>query len=132
MKEFVRAVRAFAMESGSSRVAPLKRDSAVVAREAGVGGESGEAMLQRWMVRISSCDDRAEAMMSMLSRKVVMSPERISRSESEGMRPESRAEMRSMQAWRSFGRVGAREGSVERLSMSICVERRVDRAVVRL
>jgi hypothetical protein len=48
------------------------------------------------------------------------------------MWPESRAVTRSMQAWRSSGRVGAREGRVLRVLIRICVLRRVDRAVVRL
>lgn len=132
VREFVRAVRAVARSWGRSRVAALMRVSAVVAREDGVGGDRGEAMVQRWVVSVSSCEERAEAMMSMLSRKMVMSPDRISRSEGEGIWPESRAVTRSMQAWSSSGRVGAREGSVERLSMRIWVDRRVDRAVVKL
>lgn len=112
MRLFVREVLAAASSWGRSRVAVLIRSWDVVGREAAVGGESGEAMVQRWLVMVSSCVDRVEAMMSMLSRKMAVSPERISRSEGSGIWPFRRAETRSMQACSSSGRVGAREGRV--------------------
>lgn len=132
MREFVSSVRATASSLGRSSIAALIRPSACVERESGDGGVRGDAMVQRWVVRVSNCEEMADAMMSMLSRKVVTSPERISRSEQSGIWPESSAETRSMQAWSSSGRVGAREGNVDRPSMRICVDKWVDRAVVRL
>ncbi len=81
----MRLVRALAREWGRVRVADSRRDSAVSGREERLSGERGEAMLQRWVVRVESCADRAEAMMSTLSKKMAMSPERISRSDREGI-----------------------------------------------
>lgn len=81
----MRSVRAVASSRGRSRVAAFTRSSAVVEREIVGGGDKGAAMVQRWVVRISSWEEMAEAMMSMLSRNIVMSPERISRSDGSGI-----------------------------------------------
>lgn len=110
----------------------VMRFSEVDARAAGLGGESGEAMVQRCKTTVSRREDRVVAMMSMLSRIVLVSPERISRSEAEGIWPDSRDDTRSMQEWSSSGRVGARGGSVVSVSMRIWVDKKVERAVVRL
>ena len=57
--------------------------------------------------------------MSMLSRKTLTSLERISRSDKEGIWPVRRAETRSVLEWSESGRVGARGGSVDSVSMRI-------------
>lgn len=127
----VRVVWAVVSAVGRVIMEVSTRVAAVDGRAAKVGGESGLAIVQRWVVRVVSWVERAEAMMSMLSRKVVVSPDRISRSEGSEIWPESWAETRSMQAWSSSGRVGACEGSVVKVSIRICVLRSVERAVVR-
>ncbi len=131
VRVFVRDVRAVARAWGRVVVAEVRRFSARVGRDVGVGGEKGEAIVQREVVMVWSWVESAEAIMSMLSMKKVMSPERISRSLEEGTWPDSRAETRSMQACSESGRVGARDGRVVRLLIRICVLRWVLRTVVR-
>lgn len=125
------SVRAVRRPWGRVRVAEVTRSSATVGREDADADDSGEAMVQREVVSVDSCVEMAEAITSMLSRKVVTSPERMSRSDGSGIWPESSAETRSMHAWRSSGRVGARDGRVVNVLMSICVLRRVERVVVK-
>lgn len=126
------SVRAARRACGSVSMAEARRSSAAAGRDWGDGAARGEAMVQRWFARVASWVEMVEAIMSMLSRKVVTSPERMSRSDASGMWPERSADTRSMQAWRSSGSVGAREGRVVNVLMSICVLRRVERAVVRV
>lgn len=114
----VSSVRAVRSSCGILRVAEVIRSSAAVGREDGDGTSSGEAMVHRWAVSVCSCVETTAAIMSILSRNKVTSPERISRSDGSGIWPESSAETRSMQAWRSSGRVGAREGRVVKVLMS--------------
>jgi hypothetical protein len=73
------------------------RDSDLADRAAGPGEESGSAIVQRYAVTVSSCEDMAEAMISILSRKVLTSPERISRSAESGIWSVRRADTRSIQ-----------------------------------
>lgn len=81
VRVFVSSVRAVRRSEGRVRVAEVTRSSATVGRDDGDGLDSGEAMVQRCVVSMDSCAEMAEAIMSMLSRKVVTSPERMSRSE---------------------------------------------------
>jgi hypothetical protein len=108
------------------------RDSDLADRAAGSGAESGSAIVHRCAVSVSSWVEMAEAMMSMLSRKVLTSPERMSRSVGEGIWPVRRADTRSVLEWSESGRVRARGGSVDSVSMRIWVDKKVERAVVRL
>jgi hypothetical protein len=103
------------------------RDSDLADRAAGSGAESGSAIVHRCAVSVSSWVEMAEAMMSMLSRKVLTSPERMSRSVGEGIWP-----VRRVLEWSESGRVRARGGSVDSVSMRIWVDKKVERAVVRL
>ena len=128
---FVSDVRALRSSRGRLRVAEVARSSATDGREDEDWTSKGEAMVQRRFVSVCSCVEMAMAIMSMFSRKVITSPERISRSDGSGIWPESSAETRSMHACRSSGKVGAREGRVVSVLMSTRVLKNVERAAVR-
>lgn len=127
----VSSVWAASSSWGRSSVAVFTTSFAVVDREAASKADRGAAMVQRWLVMVSNCVEMAEAMMSILSRNMVTSPERISRSAGSGIWPASRVATKSTQACNSSGKVGAREGRVVRVLMRICVDNRTERAVVR-
>lgn len=95
---FVSSVRAARSSCGRVRVAEVMRSSAIVGSEDVAGTSNGEAIVQRWLVSVCSCVETAVAMMSILSRNVAISPERMSRSDGSGIWPESSAETRSMHA----------------------------------